>query len=229
MKRARRTLPVVSVARVRGGGLPSELADQRQRATPQDLPHLVVFSNGAHVQFFRTIRGTVFRSLSQDGGMHWTAPEPTDLPNPNSKVHALVLSNGLLAMCYNAHTTKSVKDGVRTFLNVAVSPDRGKTWEMVAELEKGQRPEGTDFRPMFHYPTMYQRACTLYVVYTVSFNVAGVVPKLGREAVPEHQKSGIKIARIDMLLYTNVLRAESGDLSPDMSSANHTSNGTGHP
>lgn len=46
------------------------------------------------------------------------------------QVHALVLSNGLLAMCYNAHTTKSVKDGVRTFLNVAVSPDRGKTWEV---------------------------------------------------------------------------------------------------
>lgn len=46
----------------------------------------------------------------------------------------------------------------------------------MAVLESADRPEGSDYRPMFHYPTMAQRGCTLYVVYTVSFNVAGTLP-----------------------------------------------------
>ena len=46
----------------------------------------------------------------------------------------------------------------------------------MARLENADRPEGTDYRPMFHYPTMYQRGCTLLVVYTVSFNIAGTMP-----------------------------------------------------
>lgn len=163
---------------------------------------IVTFSDGLLLQLFRTTIGKVYRSLSHDGGIHWTAPEATSLPNPNSKVHALVLSNGLLAVCYNAHTHRDIKDGVRSFLSVAISVDRGQTWDIVAELETAQKPEGTDYRPMFHYPTMYQRGCTLFIVYTVSFNVAGTIPVFSAQnPTPSHLQTGIRIAKIDMRLY----------------------------
>lgn len=43
----------------------------------------------------------VKRSLSRDGGLTWTAPQPTDLPNNNSSVQAIRLADGRLAMVLN--------------------------------------------------------------------------------------------------------------------------------
>lgn len=100
-----------------------------------------------------------------DGGAKWSNPELTSLPNPNAKVNALVLSNGLLALAYNDHTAKEHKDGTRTNLTVAVSHDRGRTWRSIAQLENGVT-QGRHI-PMFQSPTMYQRGCFLFVAYSV--------------------------------------------------------------
>lgn len=43
----------------------------------------------------------VKRSLSTDGGLTWTAPQPTDLPNNNSSVQATRLADGRIAMVLN--------------------------------------------------------------------------------------------------------------------------------
>jgi predicted neuraminidase len=43
----------------------------------------------------------VRRSLSTDGGLTWTAPQPTDLPNNNSSVQAIRLHDGRIAMVLN--------------------------------------------------------------------------------------------------------------------------------
>ncbi len=43
----------------------------------------------------------VKRSLSTDGGLTWTAPEKTDLPNNNSSVQAIRLTDGRIAMVLN--------------------------------------------------------------------------------------------------------------------------------
>lgn len=43
----------------------------------------------------------VQRSLSQDGGLNWSAPQPTDLPNNNSSVQAIRLADGRVAMVLN--------------------------------------------------------------------------------------------------------------------------------
>ena len=43
----------------------------------------------------------VKRSLSLDGGLTWTAPQPTDLPNNNSSVQATRLADGRIAMVLN--------------------------------------------------------------------------------------------------------------------------------
>jgi predicted neuraminidase len=43
----------------------------------------------------------VRRSLSTDGGLSWSAPTPTDLPNNNSSVQATRLADGRIAMVLN--------------------------------------------------------------------------------------------------------------------------------
>jgi predicted neuraminidase len=43
----------------------------------------------------------VKRSLSTDGGLTWSAPGPTDLPNNNSSVQAIRLSDGRIAIVAN--------------------------------------------------------------------------------------------------------------------------------
>jgi predicted neuraminidase len=43
----------------------------------------------------------VKRSLSTDGGLGWSAPQPTDLPNNNSSVQAIRLADGRIAMVLN--------------------------------------------------------------------------------------------------------------------------------
>lgn len=54
---------------------------------------------------------SVKRSLSFDGGLTWTAPAPTDLPNNNSSVQAVRLADGRIAMVLNP-------------VNAALSPAR---------------------------------------------------------------------------------------------------------
>lgn len=44
----------------------------------------------------------VYRATSEDGGLSWSAPQPTALPNNNSSIQALRLADGRLAMIFNA-------------------------------------------------------------------------------------------------------------------------------
>lgn len=54
------------------------------------------------VAFFRRRQADqVFRSLSTDGGLSWSVPEPTDLPNNNSSVQARELTDGRIALIFN--------------------------------------------------------------------------------------------------------------------------------
>jgi predicted neuraminidase len=65
----------------------------------------------------------VTQAVSVDGGTKWSAPELTPLPNPNAKIHMMVLSNGLLALCYNDHTAKG------TCMPHQELPKRAVTWD----------------------------------------------------------------------------------------------------
>jgi predicted neuraminidase len=54
------------------------------------------------VAFYRNrFAEEVLCSRSADGGVNWTAPKPTNLPNNNSSIQATRLDNGTIAMVYN--------------------------------------------------------------------------------------------------------------------------------
>ncbi|NML15695.1 glycosyl hydrolase [Azohydromonas sp. G-1-1-14] len=62
---------------------------------------------GGLLAFFRSRWADhVYRSHSEDGGLSWSAPQPTVLPNNNSSIQALRLADGRLAMIFNASSAK---------------------------------------------------------------------------------------------------------------------------
>lgn len=73
----------------------------------------------------------VLRSESHDGGRTWSAPAPTDLPNNNSSVQAVALSDGRIAIVYN-HANASMSDARRLSLYDEIEGDE-KTASVVEE------------------------------------------------------------------------------------------------
>jgi predicted neuraminidase len=82
----------------------------------------------AMAAFFRRRQADfVYRTESTDEGRTWSAPAPTDLPNNNSSIAAIVLNDGRIAIICNP-------------VNAAASPDRRTS--LYDELgEQDDRPE----------------------------------------------------------------------------------------
>lgn len=57
----------------------------------------------------------VLRSHSADGGLTWSAPLPTNLPNNNSSIQAIGLRDGRIAIAYN-HSNATMSSDRRTSL-----------------------------------------------------------------------------------------------------------------
>ena len=101
--------------------------------------------------------GRVLAVRSQDGGSTWGAPEKTTLPNPNSAIDALRLSDGSLLMAFN-----NAKDG-RNDLSLAHSRDEGRTWRVVRSVEHASDPKAE-----FSYPRLLRAEDgTYHLLYTV--------------------------------------------------------------
>jgi len=117
---------------------------------------VVPLDGGELLQLFRTTRGHIYQSRSLDGGMTWSTPDRTGLPNPNSKVAALALSNGELLLAYNAHRKGGgYPEGTRALLFLATSATRGASWHELAHLEMGLAPG-----LRYHYPSLLQVRAT---------------------------------------------------------------------
>jgi predicted neuraminidase len=100
----------------------------------------------------RSRQGRIAESWSEDAGRTWSPMKLTDLPNPNSGIHAVTLKDGRHLLVYN-HTPRG-----RSPLNVAVSSD-GRTWQaaLVLESKPGE----------YSYPTVMQSSDGLvHVTYT---------------------------------------------------------------
>lgn len=149
-------------------------------------------SDGRVLHLFRTSVGTIYKSLSSDGGNTWSKAVSTGLPNPNAKFHLLRLSRGALALAYNHHNR------LRTNLFVALSSDGGDSWHLAARVEDGTRPgeEEEDRGLMAAYPTMYREGCRLLVAYSIMERRAW--SEVQERSAGSANAGGIKIAEVDL-------------------------------
>ena len=138
-------------------------------------PTILKWPDG-HIQILcRTKQEKIVESVSRDQGLTWTRFRPTELPNPNAGIDAVMLRDGRALLVYN-HTTQG-----RGLLNVAVSTD-GRRWEAAAVLE---REPGSEFS----YPAAIQSSDGLvHVTYTwkrqrIKHAVIDPLKLVGREIV----------------------------------------------
>lgn len=87
--------------------------------------NIVAQDGGRMVAFYRNrFAEQILRSVSADGGMSWSAPEPTELPNNNSSIQAAGLSGGRIAIVYN-HSNASTSDDRRHSLYDEIEAEEG--------------------------------------------------------------------------------------------------------
>jgi predicted neuraminidase len=91
---------------------------------------------------------------SDDAGLTWSRPEGVDLPNPDSGLDAIRLTDGRLLLAFNDSRNS------RENLRLAISVDEGRTWSRVATL--ADEPGGD-----FSYPFLMQaRSGDIHLVYS---------------------------------------------------------------
>lgn len=103
----------------------------------------------------RSSEGFIYRSDSQDGGLHWSEAYPTTVPNNNSGMDVVRMDDGTLVLCCNP---VGINWGPRTPLVLMASSDNGLTWTKEAVLEEG---EGE-----FSYPAIIADGDHIYLTYT---------------------------------------------------------------
>ena len=143
--------------------------------------------DGSLLMVFRTQVDFVYFAISIDKGKTWSEAKVLDraLPNPNAKTDLIALEpNKELVLVYNDHPkARSSKELLqqgctkcRTNLRVAISYDDGASWSKFSTLET---QVGASLR--FHYPTLLQAGCRLYVAYSKFYTkVSFCLPNRGR-------------------------------------------------
>jgi predicted neuraminidase len=95
-----------------------------------------------------------------DGGVHWSPPAKTALPNPNAAIGSVLLSGGPLLLVFN----NAEED--REDLSLALSTDFGNTWRIAHRFESDSGSAQAPV-PEYSYPWIMQdRAGDVHVLYT---------------------------------------------------------------
>ena len=112
-------------------------------------PTIVELSDGRLLCFLRTTNECIYRSYSEDHGLHWSPPEPTNLAAPDSPplLKHLPGSSDLLLVWNNV---PSSSNWPRTPLTCAVSRDEGKTWENVKDIDNRIDHDAAYASVLFH-------------------------------------------------------------------------------
>ncbi len=111
-------------------------------------PTFLQYPDGRLQVLCRTKEGVIATSTSSDNAKTWTKLEAIELPNPNSGIEAVSLSDGRHLLVYNHLGTGKSEWGGRGLLNLAISDD-GVTWREIGKLEQEQKSE-------FSYPAIIQ-------------------------------------------------------------------------
>ncbi|HYW80797.1 MAG TPA: exo-alpha-sialidase, partial [Thermoguttaceae bacterium] len=134
---------------------PINSAEQFNAIQPTFLRH----ADGTLQVLCRTKESVIATSYSKDDGETWSKMEATNLPNPNSGIEVVTLSDGRHLLIYNHLGSGVTGWGRRGMLNLAISDD-GLQWRKVAVLEQEEGAE-------YSYPAIIQTSDGLvHMTYT---------------------------------------------------------------
>ena len=156
--------------------MPNSRGRVHANVVEMDDGHLLAFMRSREADF-------IYRSESFDWGDTWSEPKPTPLPNNNSRISALRLQSGRVAIAYNPTCTpdpkpgKAAWPGLRCPVAVALSEDGGLTFPIVRWMERGEGYMGEENRTnnkQYEYPYLMQsRDGMLHLAYA-AFTRLGV-------------------------------------------------------
>jgi predicted neuraminidase len=122
-------------------------------------PTVLQYANGRLQILCRSNQGYVAQSWSNDRGKTWGKLINTELPNPNSGIDAVTLTNGWQLLVYNHDKPGREWQNGRAKLHVAISKN-GAQWKDIAVLENGTTEE-------YSYPAVIQTADgKVHITYT---------------------------------------------------------------
>ena len=125
-------------------------------------PSILSYKDGQLQMLSRTNNGFISECWSSDNGASWSEMTAMTLPNPNSGIDAVTLTDGRQLLVYNP---TGGDWGDRVPLTVALSTD-GKTWTDAFELESVTDPK-TAKDEEYSYPGVIQAADEkVHIVYT---------------------------------------------------------------
>ncbi len=110
-------------------------------------PVVVELRDGRLWMLIRTNLGCFWQAFSEDNGLSWSEPEPTQFTSPSAPCHIVRLTSGRLALVWNntSETSTSVR---RRALSMALSEDDGATWTAPLECVRALEEE----YPQTSYP-----------------------------------------------------------------------------
>jgi len=149
---------------------------------------IVLSEDGLNLlQFFRSRRADrIYRSVGNLEGTTWSVPAPTELPNNNSSIQALRLSNGSLAIVFNRFALQNQAidqdwgtakwPTTRWPMSIAISLDDGLTWPWIRDIDYGQGFAGQanwHLNGQLAYPSLIEgKPGELHVAYSWSGRAA---------------------------------------------------------
>ena len=119
-------------------------------------PSAVAYGTSLATSFYRcrSDEKAVGVAVTKDAGISWSEPRALNLPNPDSAIDAILLSDRRILLAFNDSAQN------RENLRLAVSNDRGANWIRIATLESTQGQK-------YSYPYMIRTQDGLiHLVYT---------------------------------------------------------------
>jgi predicted neuraminidase len=124
-------------------------------------PSLLVHSGGKLQMLCRSREDSIVQTWSFDHGIHWSKLSAIDVPNPNSGIDAVTISDNLHILVYNPLKKGTEWFAGRSVLKAAISND-GIHWRDVYTFENKSQGE-------FSYPAIIKSSDGLvHITYTVN-------------------------------------------------------------
>jgi hypothetical protein len=120
-------------------------------------PVVVELDNNRVLMMCRSTMGRIYQSLSKDGGVHWSVPQPTELVSSDSPSGIVRMPTGDLVIIWNQVSGDEIIRGLkRSRINCAISKDRGTTWTNFKTLDCAGLPpvEKIEPGPIRHYHSL---------------------------------------------------------------------------